>query len=180
MNRKGRKIVTVCFLIIVFVAAALPALITCVLHDGESARAILAWQSHARFNGAGGVLLQKKDNGCGPAALAMIFSAHNVASSVDSLERELALTQHGAIMSNLKRVAENHMLRVSAWRLTASHLRHIPLPAVLFLRQGHFVVLDSVITGNRAYLRDPAIGRITISTTHLGRLWDGETLLFEK
>lgn len=178
--RRRRKFVTVCFLIITFVTAALPVLLTCVLRDEERARAVLAWQMHASFNGTSGTLLQTKNNSCAPAALAMILRAHAITVHPDSLEPELGLSSDGASLARIKAVAELHHLHVAAWRLDPSHLRHIRVPAMLFLKRGHCVVLDSVDSGSRAFVRDPAIGKITMTVECLSQLWNGETLIFAK
>jgi len=178
MNRRRRRTVTACFLTLAFGIAALPAVLSSFLHDGEHSGEVQAWV--AGFNGTDGVLMQKRELGCGPAALAMIFAAEGIPASLDSLAGELGLTSDGTSMQHLKIVAERHRMRVGAWRFNLMQLRHAPLPAILFLKRGHFVVLDSVGTDDRAYIRDPAVGRIAVEPAVLTQLWKGETLVFEK
>jgi ABC-type bacteriocin/lantibiotic exporter with double-glycine peptidase domain len=133
-----------------------------------------------RFVGGEGVVWQRYSSDCGAAALQMVFSHFDIASDYEDLARGLGVTSEGASMLRLKRAADAKGLLCRGWRLTARDLPDIPLPAILFLRRNHFVVLDSYSPGGDLIIRDPARGRLQLSMRKLESIWGGETLLFTK
>ena len=134
--------------------------------------------SGVRNLGGEGVVRQKYATDCGAAALQMIFSHFEIASDYEDLTLGLGVTSEGTSMLRLKHAAEARGLLCRGWRLTASDLSDIPLPAILSLRRNHFVVLDSYSPGRDLVIRDPARGRLQLSMRKLESIWGGETLLF--
>jgi ABC-type bacteriocin/lantibiotic exporter with double-glycine peptidase domain len=53
-----------------------------------------------------------------------------------------------------------------------------PKPALLFVNDNHYIVIDSISSNRLAYGRDPAYGRYSISLRGLKKSWNGETLVF--
>ena len=130
------------------------------------------------YLGNSGVLFQKRPNGCGLTALRMIFQHFGAEISEQEMERQAEVSGSGYSMLTLKKVAESKGFRASGWRLTQYDLKDSPFPLILFVRQNHFVVADSV-SSHHVYIRDPAVGRIRISLKELSRIWSGEALLIE-
>jgi ABC-type bacteriocin/lantibiotic exporter with double-glycine peptidase domain len=129
--------------------------------------------------GTEGVVMQQHEWDCGVAALKMILDHHGIRTTYnDLLHRFETGPRTGVSMLTLKRLSESEGLRCAGWRLAAADLRGIPLPAILLLRRGHFVVLHSVSTAGEILLLDPARGRLRITARKLHSLWEGETLLF--
>lgn len=131
-----------------------------------------------RFVGGEGVVWQKTPSDCGAAALQMVLSHFNVASDYDDLTLGLGVTSDGTSMLRLKRAAEARGLLCRGWRLAIRDLPNIPLPAILYLRRNHFVVLDSYSPGGPIFIRDPAWGRLQLTARKLESIWGGEILLF--
>ena len=140
---------------------------------------------HARvsgivFIGGEGVVRQQHSYDCGAAALQMVFTHFHISSRYGELLHQLETDAGGASMLELKRAAEARGLLCSGWRLRTRDLPEIPFPAILFMRRNHFVVLDSYRRAGAAFIRDPARGRLQITTKKLESMWGGETLLFHQ
>jgi ABC-type bacteriocin/lantibiotic exporter with double-glycine peptidase domain len=134
--------------------------------------------TEVKFLGREGVVWQRESHDCGAAALKMILIHFGIAADYDSLSRRLELNSRGTSMLQIKRAAESWGLLCQGWRLAACDLADIPLPAILFLKRNHFVVLDACDREGRITIRDPARGRLQVSCRKLETLWRGETLVF--
>ncbi len=123
--------------------------------------------------------MQRHEWDCGVAALKMVLDHYGIPSTYDDLLHRLdSGAGAGTSMLTLKQLSESRGLRCAGWRLAAVDLCGIPLPAILLLRPGHFVVLCSISAGGEILLLDPARGRLRISSRRLHSLWEGEILLF--
>ena len=138
-----------------------------------------AWYVGGEYEGKGGVLMQTRYNNCGPCALQMIFDYYKIPSTVDEIERNIRLTENGTTMLALKEMAELKGLHAEGWRLTSKDFLNSSFPLLLFVRNDHFVVADS-ICNYTVFLRDPAIGRVIIPTRKLSQIWQGEALIFNE
>jgi ABC-type bacteriocin/lantibiotic exporter with double-glycine peptidase domain len=74
-------------------------------------------------------------------------------------------------------MAERKGLHAEGWRLTFSDFVNSTFPLLLFVRNDHFVVADSV-RDHIVFLRDPSIGKVIIPAMELTRIWHGEALVF--
>lgn len=140
---------------------------------------ILAWRLGGVYLGAQGVRLQKGANDCGPASLQMIFDYYEIPSAVHEMRQAIGMNVNGSTMLALKELAELKGLQVQGWRLTSKDFSSVFFPALLFVRDDHYIVADSV-SGENVFVRDPAIGRLRISRGKLIKIWKGEILLFRK
>ena len=126
-----------------------------------------------------GMRLQTSDNDCGPTALQMIFDHYNIPTTVDEIKHEVGMTKRGSTMLMLKETADRKGLHAEGWRLTMQDLSHASFPAILFVRESHFVVADS-ISNEDVFIRDPGIGKLRIPKAKLLQLWNGQTLIFRR
>jgi ABC-type bacteriocin/lantibiotic exporter with double-glycine peptidase domain len=108
----------------------------------------------------------------------MVFDHFEIATDYSDLAFGLGVTPEGTSMLRLKGAAEARGLRCRGWRLAMRDLPGIPLPAILFLRRNHFVVLDSYGPGGPLFIRDPSRGRLQLTARKLESIWGGEILLF--
>ncbi len=131
---------------------------------------------NAEYLGDDGVILQRNSNDCGLCALKMILDDAGIITSINTIEQSVLLTERGASMLDLKTAAGHLGLKLEGWKLSADSLLTITLPAILFIRQNHYVVADSVVNNN-VYVRDPSIGRLRISVDKIGNIWKGEALI---
>lgn len=130
------------------------------------------------YLGVEGVILQNHSNNCGLAALMMIFEYHGIKVSPGEIERKTKLARQGVSMLTLKELARSFGLQATGWRLNSGDLSSVRFPAILFVENRHFVVVDSMGGEEVLFVRDPAIGRLRISRKVLMDEWKGETLVF--
>ncbi len=157
----------------------LSALLTLILLGGCGAVA-MAYRilDGIRFLGMDGVVLQRGANDCGAAALCMILKHHGISDDSGHLARELGTTEDGTTLLALKSAAERRGLPGAGWRISGRDLPEIPLPAIVYLRKGHFVVLDRVEADGSVLVRDPARGRLRMTYGSFRAAWRGQVLLF--
>jgi ABC-type bacteriocin/lantibiotic exporter with double-glycine peptidase domain len=130
------------------------------------------------YLGVEGVILQNRSNNCGPSALMMVLEYHGIKVSRGQMEKKARLARQGMSMLTLKELAQSFGLQATGWRLNLGELPHVRLPAILFVENHHFLVLDSMGAGGSLFVRDPAIGRMRIPKKVLMDRWKGETLAF--
>ena len=145
----------------------------------REARGYSGWNEEV-YLGQEGVVLQDKQNNCGPATLKMILEHHGLVVSLRELNRRTNLTANGSSLLALKEAAESFGLHAEGLLMKPEDLCHAALPAVLFVAGRHFVVLDSVDSGGHLYVRDPEIGRMKIPSQRLVDIWKGEALVFDE
>ena len=122
-------------------------------------------------------IYQEEENGCGPAALAMVLADHGINCSPAEVAAGYPHRDEGMSMNELKGYAESRGLAVSGWRLTHEDLRLAPKPAILLVSGGHFLVVDSVDERGRAFCRDPQSGNMIYPREAMAAIWRGETLI---
>jgi ABC-type bacteriocin/lantibiotic exporter with double-glycine peptidase domain len=137
-----------------------------------------SWWMGGEYLGSEGVVLQDKQNDCGPAALKMVFDHYDIPSTLAEIEQSVGLTAKGSSMLALKEMAELKGLRAEGWRYTLEDFLKAPKPVILFVDGDHFAVVDSVTANNDVVMRDPAIGKLKLPLKKLSRIWKGETLVF--
>jgi len=154
--------------------------ISFVLNSSDGQKQLRALESGAQFLGTDEVVLQPDRNGCGPAVLMMVFNHYRISSSLSEIEQTVGTHAKGLSMLALKQIAELKGLEAQGYRYTFSELSKAPMPAILFVRGDHFVIVDSIDPMGAAYMRDPSVGRTKVSQRALANIWKGETLVFQK
>jgi ABC-type bacteriocin/lantibiotic exporter with double-glycine peptidase domain len=123
------------------------------------------------------IILQNKENNCGPITLKMIFEHYKIPSTLNEIESNIKVTHRGTSMLALKEMSELKGLHAEGWRLTVDDLSKTTFPVILFVNGNHYVVADSVLC-DKVFLRDPTLGKLTFSIKNLLQMWKGETLVF--
>jgi len=175
-----RKLIAVGSLAAIFLLASLllGILFSLSFHDGIGS--YHAWKMGGEFLGKEGVVLQDKPNNCGPAALKMIFDHFEIPARLMEIEQHVDLTHRGSSMLALKEMAELKGLKAEGWRYTLEDFLKAPMPAIVFVHDDHFAVVDSVSIDQQVYVRDPALGKLKIPVKKLPRIWNGETLIIRR
>jgi len=123
-------------------------------------------------------IYQEDENGCGPAALAMVLTDHGIVAAPGEIAAGRLKGGDGMSMLELKSYAESRGLAVAGWRLTYEDLRSAPKPAILLVSGGHFLVVDSIDGLGRALCRDPQAGNKLYPREVMAAMWQGEALVF--
>jgi len=158
---------------------ALPLSISFLKQHREMFKRVRAGMIGARFVSDKGVVLQSRGNDCGAASLKMILEARGIEYSMPDLVSELRLTPRGTSMLNLRLVAGKLGAPAKAWAIKPRDLRRIPLPAIAFVNQDHFIVIRRMVAPDVLEVDDPALGKLQWPMRAFQRAWSGETLVFD-
>jgi ABC-type bacteriocin/lantibiotic exporter with double-glycine peptidase domain len=164
--------------VITFLGVGFAVAVTVRIFDSDSSRSAAARERGGVFLGTDGVVMQNSWNTCGPAALRMVLKGFGKIAPSDDLEKVSSSQHNGWSMLELKELAERFGLHGVGWRIDVESLEKRRFPLILYIENRHFIVVDSVDAHGFAFLRDPAIGRIKIKRSTLGKIWKGETLMF--
>jgi ABC-type bacteriocin/lantibiotic exporter with double-glycine peptidase domain len=121
--------------------------------------------------------LQKKLYDCGPAVLAEALRRRGIAVRSEDIEALAGTTPRGTTMLGLQEAAAALGVRTEGVRLTFQDLRRTPLPAIVFVRDRHFVLVTST-SEDAVTVLDPAAGQIVVGRSQFLREWRGEALVF--
>lgn len=115
---------------------------------------------------------------CGPRSLEIVLRHHGLETDPHELNRCAGLNSGGSSMLGLRDCARSHGMDAQGWQLTAADLPSLPLPAIVFLEDRHFAVLEA-IKGDEVRLQDPATGTRTLPLPKFLRRWKGKTLVVQ-
>ncbi|WP_413666693.1 peptidase domain-containing ABC transporter [Mucilaginibacter sp. Mucisp86] len=119
---------------------------------------------------------QLESNDCGPACLAMVASFHGYSVNLKKAKELCAVTRMGVSVKDILDGGRHLGMQSTGLKLFPAQLAEIPLPAILFWKQDHFVVLYkiSMKRGNTLYhIADPGYGKIAIDEDLLSKEWLG-------
>lgn len=117
------------------------------------------------------MILQKKCNDCGPAALMMVAEYYGKECTMEELTERCQLTRDGISLFDLCRAAEGIGLRTLAIRCTVKELvERVPLPAIALWTGNHYVVVDEA-DDCQIHVLDPARGSMEYSHGEFMRGW---------
>ncbi|WP_343674783.1 peptidase domain-containing ABC transporter [Chitinophaga sp.] len=119
---------------------------------------------------------QLESSDCGPACLAMVASYHQRPYSIRDIKEHCALTRMGVSVHDIISGARKMGFRVNGVQLTPDQLDTLPLPAILYWKQRHFVVLYNVQERNGNtyyYIADPSYGKSKMDAETLTKEWKG-------
>ncbi|MFN8178357.1 MAG: cysteine peptidase family C39 domain-containing protein [bacterium] len=137
--------------------------------------ALVAWARDARFLGEGGVR-QRRATDCGPAALTEALRCLGMDVPYPDPEGGIALGPRGCGLDDLERAAARRGAVARMRRLDPPELDGVRAPAVLHLREGHFVVFEGRGPSGGVLIVDPSLGRLEQSSRNLARHWSGWVL----
>jgi ATP-binding cassette subfamily B protein len=119
---------------------------------------------------------QHESNDCGPACLAMVAGYYGVHYSVKEIKKMSAITRMGVSVQDILTGAEKLGLEATALKLELNDLEEIPLPAILFWKQDHFIVLKQIKKKQNKteyHLADPGYGEIALDPEIVRKEWMG-------
>jgi ATP-binding cassette subfamily B protein len=122
---------------------------------------------------------QLESNDCGPACLAMMAGFYKKAYSLKSVKELCAVTRMGVSVKDILEGGRKMGFESHGLKLITDELQEIPLPAILFWKQDHFVVLYKVVhkKGKQYfYLADPGYGKITLEKDLFEKEWLGNNV----
>lgn len=117
---------------------------------------------------------QLESSDCGPACIKMIASYYGKDYSFKVLRELCHQTRVGVSIRDVISCFEKIGFNALCVNVNHKELQRMPLPAMLYLKQGHFVVLEEVTNkknGERYVIIDPGYGRVCLSQERLFENW---------
>lgn len=99
---------------------------------------------------------------CGLCCLAMVLQYYKSQESLTEIREEIDVGRDGLKLSQMFTYAQNKHFYTKVFSCGISGLRKLPLPAILFWNNQHYVVLEK-IAEKRITIVDPATGRVSMS-----------------
>jgi ATP-binding cassette subfamily B protein len=113
---------------------------------------------------------------CGPACLAMVANFYKLKYSLKEIKSLCSVTRMGVSVQDIVNGSKKMGLIPHAIKVTPEQLEELPLPAILFWKQDHFVVLHEIKKTKKKttyFLADPGYGQITTEREILINEWMG-------
>lgn len=106
---------------------------------------------------------QLESNDCGPTCVQMIAHYYGRKYSLQTLKSFCELSRIGCSVKDISLICSNIDLKTYPLCLSAKELLEMPLPAILYFKEGHFVVLEKIDKKRNFHIVDPDDGRITLT-----------------
>lgn len=122
------------------------------------------------------IVYQGEPAECGLACLSMLSIHVNKYVSLSELRNYIQPSVFGVSLLDLIKVSDNIGIKLKAVEFSVDDIRHISVPAILHLNQGHFVILTKV-NNNCVEILNPALGKQVLDIRQLLPLMSGYALL---
>ena len=123
-------------------------------------------------------VLQLEALECGAAALGMVLAHHGRWTPLVELRRLCGVSRDGSKASSLLRAGRSLGLDADGYRLDIDDLAAIAKPAIVYVNENHFVVLEGMRRG-RVEVNDPAGGRVIYTREEFAAIYSGVALTFK-
>lgn len=121
------------------------------------------------------MILQTESSECGLACLAMIAYYHGYRTDLFILRQKYPISQKGATLHTLVKIAQKMRLTTRPLRLELDELSQLRMPCILHWDMNHFVVLKSV-SKNKVTILDPSYGQRILTTKEISSHFTGIAL----
>lgn len=120
------------------------------------------------------VYRQLEANDCGPACIQMIAAYYQKKYTLRTIKECCNMTRLGISLQDVVNCGKELGFETASVKINIEETRRMPLPAILYLRKGHYVVLERIKAKRGThtyYLIDPDYGRIRMLEEHLIEKW---------
>ncbi|MER7859265.1 NHLP family bacteriocin export ABC transporter peptidase/permease/ATPase subunit [Amycolatopsis japonica] len=123
-------------------------------------------------------MIQMEATECGAAALGIVLGHHGRHVPLEELRQSCGVSRDGSTASSVIKAARNYGLTAKGIQCGVDHFGELPLPAILFWKFEHFVVLEGA-GAKKVWLNDPAVGLRTLPWDEVERAYTGVTIQLE-
>lgn len=111
---------------------------------------------------------------CGPTCVRMISKYYGITYKPEELRQKAKITREGVTIAGIAEAAESIGFETLAVKISFEVLKNdIPLPAVCYWKQRHFVVVHK-ITNKHVFVADPAFGLIRYERKDFLKSWESD------
>lgn len=110
---------------------------------------------------------------CGPTSALMLCHHYGMPTTIEYVSEAIGLTNIGASVRDVSDGLQELGFDTVVVKCTPEKLQKLPLPAILFWRNNHFVVLYRC-SGNRFHVADPASGKVKFTPEEFKVNWCGD------
>lgn len=122
-------------------------------------------------------MLQQAAVECGAASLGMILAHLGRWETLDHLRTACGVSRDGSTAINIVQAAESYGLEGEGHRGEVADLAGLTMPAIIWWRRCHFMVLEGATKGT-FYVNDPARGGYALSTEDFAEGYSGAAITF--
>ncbi|MEU8387315.1 NHLP family bacteriocin export ABC transporter peptidase/permease/ATPase subunit [Micromonospora sp. NPDC048843] len=122
-------------------------------------------------------LIQMEAVECGAAALGILLAHHGRHVPLEELRRVCGVSRDGSTAATVLKGARRYGMVAKGFQMDLAGLATVALPAVLFWRFEHFVVLEGL--GRKVSINDPATGPRAVSWEEFDGAFTGIVLTME-
>lgn len=117
-------------------------------------------------------VLQIEATECGAASLVMLLARYGRWITLDEARQASGVSRDGSKASNILAAARTLGMTAKAYRKEIAGLADLPMPLIIHWNFNHFVVLEG-ISGDTAYLSDPAVGERSVDLAEFADSYTG-------
>lgn len=117
---------------------------------------------------------QRSSNICGPTCIQMLCAYYGKLYNIDTIIQHCELTKAGVSIRDIVNMGESLGCYASSFSVNPAEARRIPLQAILYLKEGHFVILEKIKYKRGHYfykIIDPDYGRVELSEKAFIEKW---------